>query len=370
MIKFELPVSSVAPYLKLLVGTVESSQVMQILAHVHISIQDQVLVMTTSNTEMEVCVSVPLLEEVGNASFTISAKKLSDITRLMDVNDTMLWVADDNWVYITIARVQYKLATLDAKRFPFLIKESMKEPLFISASNLRNVIDKTVFGVAKQDIRMYLNGLLLDFTPGHLTVVSSDSFRMCVRSFELDGLYNQVLQAVIPKRTALELSKLLATIPEGENVAIAFAENLLSVNYGSWQLTSHLIDAYYPAYRRVAIRDHRAEFVFPTAEVKNSLARMSVCAGDRNRCIQLLVDKDLLTIKSENFDKEEAIEEIPINYSGPQLQSVLNLNYFNEAISVMASETVRFLISNDDLCVMMMPDNDPSAVYMIMTFTV
>lgn len=371
LIKFELDPSNIAPYLKLLVGTVEVSQVMQILAHVHLSLQGQTLVMTTSNTEMEVCVKIPVdMEHTGVTSFTVSARKLAEIIRLIDLKETMTWTNDGSWVHIAMGKVKYRLATLDADRFPFLVVSDNRTETQIQASVLRKLIDQTIFGVAKQDIRVYLNGLLLDFTPGHLTAVASDSHRMCLRTSEMDGIQHEVMQAIVPRRTALELTKLLATVPDGDMVSLSFADHIMGVSYGAWSLKSHLIDASYPPYRRIMVKETKAEVVLPVAALKNALARMSVCASDRFRGINLLVGENHLILKSTNFDQEEAVEEIAIDYNGDALQLSIGLSYFHDVINAVGCEKIILKVSSHEQSVMLVPEDDPSAVYMIMSYTV
>ena len=371
MIKFELDPANIAPYLKLLVGTVEASQVMQILAHVHLSLQDQTLIMTTSNTEMEVCVSIPIdTPHVGLTSFTISARKLAEIVRLVNPDEKMVWTTDGTWVHISTGSVQYRLATLDADRFPFLVVSESSSKIMMSAPLLKRLIEQTIFGVAKQDIRVYLNGLLMDFTPGYLTVVASDSHRMCLRSSELGGAQHEVVQALLPRRTALELAKLLGTVPEGEDIAIHFADHIVTVSCGVWLLRSHLIDANYPAYRRIMVKETCAEVTLPVPALKSALARMSVCANDRFRGIQLLIEHNSLIIKSANFDQEEAVEIVMIAYEGMPLKLSISLGYFNDVISAVGCEQVVLSVSAHEQSVMLVPENDPSAVYMIMSYTV
>lgn len=371
MIKFELDSGSMAPYLKLLLGTVEASQVMQILAHVHLSIKGQMLQMTTSNTEMEVCVVLPInTPHTGQVSFTVSARMLADIIRLVDADDVMSWSNDGTWVYIAAGKAKYRLATLDADRFPFLVVSDNISGMSIPASILKKLIDQTVFGSSKQDIRVYLNGLLLDFTPGFLTAVASDGHRMCLRSAELSGSQHDALQAIVPRRTALELSKLLATVPEGDEVEIGFSDHIMSVSYGAWTLKSHLIDAHYPPYRRIAMKETRAEVVLPVSAVKSALARMSICVSDRFRGIQLQIGQNALILCSTNFDQEEAVEELAIDYDGVALKLSIGLGYFYDVISTVACNYVYLKVSAHEQSVLLVPDNDPTAMYMIMSYTV
>ena len=247
MIQFELKPENITPYIKHLAGAVESSQVMQILAHVHLMIKQGVLTMTTSNTEMEASVTLPIhISEDITQSFTVSARKLGDILRLVSSDVVMHWVLEDQWVTITADKVQYRLASLEADRFPFIPLKEPDDVIDIPAGLLKRLIEQTAFGVAKQDIRIYLNGLLFDFTPGHITVVASDSYRMCLRTVDFEQSQHKAFQAIVPKKTVLELARLLATIPEEDQVKVSFAENIIHVAYGVWELRSHLIDAHYP----------------------------------------------------------------------------------------------------------------------------
>ena len=370
VIQFEIVPENITPYFKHLIGAVESSQVMQILAHVHVQLDKGHLIMTTSNTEMEVCVSIPVsITQEHPVFFTVSARKLADILRLISPALPMYWSIDNQWITIQTGSIQYKLASLEADRFPFLPFKEPGSAMSISAVLLKKLIDETAFGIAKQDIRIYLNGLLLDMTPGAITAVASDSYRMCLRTSPFEDVQHQAMQAIIPKKTALELSKLLASVAEDRHVDIAFAENIMYVSCQEWSLRSHLIDAHYPPYRRIMIKSAKAEVSLSVSALKTALGHISICVNERFRGVQIIIEDNLLVLKSSNFEQEEAVETMPITYAGPMIDLSIGLGYLLDVISAVGSDYITFKVSEDNKSIVIIPDNDPHALYMIMSFT-
>lgn len=367
MLRFEIGVHSIAPFLKVLVGTVENSQVMQILAHIHLAIRNGHLIMTTSNTEMEVSVDVPItIDPSIHAAFTVSARKLSEIIRLVSSEDRMEWSCDGQWVYIVVGKARYRLATFDVGRFPFLLAPSGGSSLSVSAGVLRRLLDQVVFCCAKQDIRIYLNGVLFDATPGSLSMVASDGYRMALRTADLQTVQHDVFQAVIPRRTAFELSRLLSLAAPDQEVGLSFVNHIMTLSYGPWVLRSHLIDAQYPPYRRILNKTMHSQVVLPVAPLRLALSRMAVCSSDRFRGIRIQFESGRMILQSENFDQEEAIEEIEIIYEGPSLRMSVGLAYLHEIVTAIDSEHLLMKMNADE--VFLIPENDPTSVYMIVLY--
>lgn len=367
---FELNPEHLAPYLKLLTGLVESNQVMQILAHIHLTIQDQVLTMTTSNTEMQASIALPVLTaSESSMSLTVSARKLTEIMRWMESGSVMSWKYDGQWVHIQSGHVHYRLATLDAERFPFLADFKPDMSFEIEASLLKRLFDQTAFAIAKQDIRVYLNGLLLDWTAGELTFVASDGHRMCLRKTALDVAYPPI-QMIIPRRTVMELSRLLAAVPDQEKVVFAFSSHMMSVSHGVWRMSSHLMDASYPPYRRILQKTARTEVTLPVQALRTALSRMSVCTSDRFRGVMLSLSPGKLMLKSSNFEHEEAEEWLDLDYQGEPDQWSLGLGYFLDVLNALDADFVTMLVSRQDQSVLLLPVNDPGAIYMIMLYSV
>lgn len=357
-----LPNQDLLQALKMVSGVVESSQVMQILANVHFAVSAQSLTLTTSNSEMEVSTAIAVVAEEP-FSFTVSARKLFDISKGFSPEASVELELDDQWLHIKSGSSSFRLATLPADSFPFFHADDTGIQYQLPATQLLRHFMKTSFSMARQDVRIYLNGLFLSFSSEGLKTVSSDGHRMSFMSSE--GDFNDDASAIIPRRTVLELVRLLTALGE-EPLSITFTDKIAIFQAAGFCLRSQLIDGQFPPYQKLIPQNLEHTITLPNAEMKQVVQRVGICANEKFRGVRFAVEAGRLEISAHNFEQETAKEELPVSYNGEQVIISFNMNYLQEVLQAIDTESLTVSFTHQDSSVLVEPVSDEQTKYIVM----
>ncbi len=204
---------------------------------------------------------------------------------------------------------------------------------------LKRILDKTQFSMAQQDVRYYLNGLMLEMGAKQLRSVATDGHRLAVCDAELgiDGADGQ--QVIVPRKGIQELNRLLED--NDDPVSVQIGSNHLRVQLKQLRFTSKLIDGRFPDYDRVLPKDSDKEIVAERESFRQALVRTSILSNEKYRGIRLQLESGRLRVQAHNPEQEEAEEEIEVEYDGPDLEIGFNVNYLLDALNALSGEKAR-----------------------------
>jgi len=269
---------------------------------------------------------------------TVPARKLLDIVRMLPDGVDIGVVLDGDKLTLSSARSRYTLATLPATDFPATDQFETIENVEIQEDKLKHLLDKTSFAMANQDVRYYLNGLLLEFKDGTLRTVATDGHRLAV--CDLDGSINlkQDRQIIIPRKGVLELGRMLTD--SKDIVLLGLGKNHVRLQKGSSALTSKLIDGRFPDYQAVIpvgadrrIEVDRAAFIL-------ALQRAAILSNEKYKGVRLEASGKALKIIAHNPQQEEAEETLEAKLNFEQLSIGFNVLYLLDALNAIESEQV------------------------------
>ena len=230
------------------VGVVERRQTLPVLANFLISARDGKLSVTGTDMEVELITTVDADVDTGGET-TVPARKLVDIVRMLPDGVTITFAPDGDKLIVASGKGRYTLATLPATEFPATDQVETLEVINIQEVSLKNLLDKTAFAMANQDVRYYLNGLLFDFHDNQLTAVATDGHRLALCDLGSDVGMAEERQLIVPRKGVLELSRMLSDSDDA--VELAIGKNHIRLVKGSSVFTSKLIDGRFPEYRAV-----------------------------------------------------------------------------------------------------------------------
>ena len=118
----------------------------------------------------------------------------------------------------------------------------------IPRKELARLLEKTHFSMAQQDVRYYLNGMLLEIDGAMLRAVATDGHRLALCEAALEAKAKTSQQVIVPRKGVLELQRVLTD--EG-TAAVAIGTNHVRAQIGDVRFTSKLIDGRFPEYSRV-----------------------------------------------------------------------------------------------------------------------
>lgn len=349
--------------LQQVIGAVERRQTMPILANVLIRVESGNISVTTTDLEVELVARVAQAE-ASDGEVTIPARKLLDICRALPDEAQLELVSDGDRVVITSGRARFTLSTLPAADFPALDEIATTRELEISERELRHLLLKTAFAMANQDVRYYLNGLMLEIEENAVRTVATDGHRLalCELRTTVGGSSSQ--QVIVPRKGVLELSRLLED--SDERVRLQIGSSHIRVTMPGLRYTSKLIDGRFPDYERVIPRDGDQVMRVEREPLRRALSRASILSNEKYRGIRLVLGQDRLRIQAHNPEQEEAEDEIEAQYSGTAMEIGFNVTYLLDVLNTVEGDTVEATFKDASSSVLLRDPGAEDALYVVM----
>ncbi len=354
--KFETQRDTLLSPVQAVVGVVERRQTMPILANLLLSISDKGLAVTGTDMEVELVADASVeVQEKGD--ITVPARKLLDICRALPDGAKITVYLDKGKLTLRSGRSRFSLATLPAADFPSVEDINVQRGFKLSQKMLRELISKTAFSMAQQDVRYYLNGLLLETGEKRLRAVATDGHRLALCDLKAETVDDAVQQVIVPRKGVLELQRLLGEDDTEANVE--FGTNHLRVTLPGIIFTSKLIDGRFPEYERVVPKGGDKVFTADRQLLKETLGRAAILSNEKYRGVRLQLSSKLLKVMAHNPEQEEAEDELEVAYQGGDLEIGFNVTYLMDALSALESEQVRVTLTDaNSSCLVRAPDNE------------
>lgn len=323
--------------LQQVVNVVERRQTLPVLANLLVSVEGTRVSMTGTDLEVEM-VARSEVEDAVAGETTIPARKLFEIVRALPDGSRVSISQSGDKVTVQAGRSRFTLATLPANEFPAVEDVDLVERIVVPESALKELIERTAFAMAQQDVRYYLNGLLLDLRENLLRCVATDGHRLALCEAELAAGVQTRKQIILPRKGVLELQRLL----EGgdREVELEIGRNHLRMRREDVTFTSKLIDGRFPDYDAVIPIGADKEVKVDRDLLRAALQRAAILSNEKYRGVKLDVSPGQLRIVAHNPEQEEAQEEIEAETRVEGLSIGFNVTYLLDALSALREETV------------------------------
>jgi DNA polymerase III subunit beta len=324
--------------LQAVAGIVERRHTLPILANVLLEHREGRLYVTATDLEMQITAHSELAGKEPQSA-TVAARKLHDLLRALP-DDAMLNIdGTASRMTLRAGRSRFNLQTLPAADYPRIgVGQDQVQALTLPQRDLRGLLKSAEFAMAQQDIRYYLNGMLLVIDKGTLQAVATDGHRLSWASLAIPGDY-QRQEVILPRKTVLELGKLLAEVDDP--VTLDILANQVRFTFANVELVSKVVDGKFPDYNRVIPTGHGKHIELPRTELLASLQRAAILSNEKFRGVRLVLATDQLKIICTNSEQEEAEEELEIAYKGEALDIGFNITYLLDVLQNMAMERVQ-----------------------------
>ncbi|QLF93546.1 DNA polymerase III subunit beta [Pseudomonas sp. ABC1] len=351
--------------LQLVAGVVERRQTLPVLSNVLLVVEGQQLSLTGTDLEVELVGRVSLEDAAEPGEITVPARKLMDICKSLP-NDAVISVRlEEQKIIIKSGRSRFTLSTLPANDFPTVEEGPGSLNFSVPQHKVRRIIEGTSFAMAQQDVRYYLNGMLVEVSSGQLRAVATDGHRLAMCSMQAEGIEQvEKHQVIVPRKGILELARLLTD--QDAEVGIVLGQHHIRATTGEFTFTSKLVDGKFPDYERVLPRGGDKLVVGDRQALREAFSRTAILSNEKYRGIRLQLENGLLKIQANNPEQEEAEEEVAVDYAGASLEIGFNVSYLLDVLGVINSEKVRLLLSDSNSSALVQEfDNDNSA-YVVM----
>lgn len=342
--------------LQQVIGVVERRQTLPVLANLLVVAGDSGVRFTGTDLEVEMSASVDA-DGVQSGETTIPARKLFDICRALPDGSKVDFKLSGDRVTVSSGRSRFTLATLAADDFPVIENIELVETVSLPEATLKNLMDRTAFAMANQDVRYYLNGLLFDLREQTLRCVATDGHRLALAETVLTDGRSTQRQIIIPRKGVLELQGLFEA---GDGmVEIEFGRNHLRVRRDRVVFTSKLIDGRFPDYEAVIPIGADLQVTIPREALRGALQRAAILSNEKYRGVKLEVSPNTLRIIAHNPEQEEAVEELEARTSVSDLSVGFNVNYLLDAMNALPSEDILLCLRDaNSSCLLRAPDSE------------
>jgi len=337
-------------------GIVERRHTLPILANVLLEQREGHLYVTATDLEMQITAHSTLEGKDGQAT-TVGARKLQDLLRALPDDATLNVDVTSSKMTVRAGRSRFNLQTLPAADYPRItLGTDQLQTLSLPQRDLRKLFKLAEFAMAQQDIRYYLNGMLLVVDKGTLQAVATDGHRLSWASLAVPGDYARQ-EVILPRKTVLELGKLLTDTEDPVTVDILATQ--VRFRFANVELVSKVVDGKFPDFNRVIPVGHTKLVELDRLTALAALQRAAILSNEKFRGVRVVLATDLLKIVCTNSEQEEAEEELEIDYKGDPLDIGFNITYLLDALQNVSVEKVRFAFGDaNSSALVTMPDRD------------
>ena len=277
-------------------------------------------------------------------SLTLPAKKLYEIVKALPETDVRI-EEDRNGVKVAADRFDSRMQTLPREDFPTLPDVSGSARATLPRAAVKEMVAKTQYAITGEDTRYFLNGAKFVLKPQGLTLVATDGHRLALVDVRHQTGVTQDVGVILPKKTLLELGKLLA---EGDgDIQFESGENHLFFEVGGRILISRMIDGQFPAYERVIPKGNDKTIEFDRERLTSAVKRVALLSNERSRAVKFEIDKGKVEVTSSSSEFGEAHEQLPVEYAGPALTISFNAQYVLDFLNVVETDVVSLSLKDE-----------------------
>ena len=332
------------PTLNLLNGIVDVRQTITILSHLHLHLKDNILEITGSDLEIELKIKINV-EQKEKGEFTLSCQKIYDFCRLLKPNAEITFHnIEESKILVSSGKSKFIVASLDPSTYPHIAKIEPINSFNIKQRKFYQLLKDVSFCMGNQDSRNYLNGSLLEIKNNVINLVATDSYRLAISSEQIESVSDQIIRIIVPRKSVLQLIKILQN--EENLLNVQLAENQLYLTIDNVAMIIRLIDEKFPIYERVIPKLLDKEVLIDKEILRNSLLRTSIFSSENRHELKLEFFDNKLYLKAINYIKEMVDDEIIIDYQHEKVVFGFNVFYLLEALNNIESDEVKITIKN------------------------
>ena len=345
-------------------GIVERRHTLPILSNVLLEKKGDKLTLLATDIEIQITTATAVGAGDGDGAVTVGARKLQEILRSLPDGSEVSLILEDKRLQVRAGKSRFSLQTLPADDFPRMtMAEGETREFQISQKAFRQLLGKTQYSMAAQDVRYYLNGLLLLVEGSELRAVATDGHRLAFASVAIDAdLPRQ--EMILPRKTVLELNRLL--VDSDDLLNITLTPNQVRFTFGSVVLVSKLIDGKFPDYERVVPASLKNHMKVGRQTLMQAMNRAAILTNEKFRGIRVVLGENSLKLMAANAEQEEAQEEIEVEYAGDAIDVGFNVGYLLDVLNNVHTEEIQWSFNDANSSALVTVPGNERFKYVIM----
>ena len=341
----------------------ERRQTIPILANLRLKTIDGRLEVTATDLEIQIKTFSDLIEIQEEGETTVSARKMSELCRSLPEGENVEFSLSNGKLSVSSSNFHADFATISADDFPEIEINEEQKPVSINSGTLKRILNKTSFSMASQDVRYYLNGMLLEVEGNKINGVATDGHRLAFSSAKTKSTDIET-KNILPRKAVLELAKLLTA--NDDNIELLIGPSYVDISTENLRFCSKLIDGKYPDYDKVFPTGDPLPLDISKELLQSALSRASVLSNEKYRGVRFELSANKLKLTANNPEQESAEEELDVVYAGSELEVGFNIGYLLDVLNSIETDNVNFeFYGEDSSCIIKEKDSNDD-IYVIM----
>jgi len=341
----------------------ERRQTIPILANLRLKTIGGRLEVTATDLEIQIKTFSDLIEIQEEGETTVSARKMSELCRSLPEGENVEFSLSNGKLSVSSSNFHADFATISADDFPEIEINEEQKPVSINSGTLKRILTKTSFSMASQDVRYYLNGMLLEVEGNQINGVATDGHRLAFSSAKTKSTDIET-RNILPRKAVLELAKLLSA--NDDNIELLIGPSYVDVSTENLRFCSKLIDGKYPDYDKVFPTGDPLPLEISKELLQSALSRASVLSNEKYRGVRFELSANKLKLTANNPEQESAEEELDVVYAGSELEVGFNIGYLLDVLNSIETDNVNFeFYGEDSSCIIKEKDSNDD-IYVIM----
>ncbi|MDK4679288.1 DNA polymerase III subunit beta [Kingella negevensis] len=363
MLILQTPRDSLLKPLQAATGIVERKHTLPILSNVLLESKNGKIHILATDLEIQIHTQ-GADNDKGDFRITTNAKKLQDILRALPESADVQLDWADHKLTLKAGKSRFNLQTLPAEDFPTMsVGEKTQAAFSLTQEAFKNMISQVQYSMAVQDIRYYLNGLLMQVEGNQLRLVATDGHRLAFSATEINADLPKT-EVILPRKTVLELNKLLNQ--SKENISVELLDNQVRFQCNDTVIVSKVIDGKFPDYNRVIPMDNDKIFMISRTALLSALERSAILANEKFRGVRLQLSAGSLKVSCSNNEQEEATEELEIAYQGEELEVGFNIQFLMDVLRSINCEDMQLAFGDASRSTLFTIPNEANFKYIVM----
>lgn len=356
--------------LRLITGVVDRKQTLPIIGNLLLEIRNNQLSMVATNLEVELKTQQPLSIEAPDIRTTIPARKLNDIVKSLPDETVIECELTDGQLNMHTSVTDFSLTVLPADDFPLMKDPAIQEPeirFTVNQKELQHTIEKCSFSMALQDVRYFLNGMLLEVEGDTLTMVTTDGHRLSLSKVGINYSGDKK-RVIIPRKGIFELVRILEE--EDTSLEVTIQSNTVKIKTKKVEFQSKLIDGEYPNYQSVVPQQPQNHFHTDTHSFIDALDRTGIILNDKPRGSKMMLEAGKVTLVTTNSLGEKSSEKVDADYQGAAFDLGFNTDYLIDAFSRLETAQARVSFNDPNESCLIEEVNGDRSSFVIMSMKV
>jgi DNA polymerase-3 subunit beta len=350
--------------LQIVSGIVERRHTLPILANILIRKDGDNVSFLSTDIEVQITTHAAIGGTPDQTSTTVAARKLLDILRALPEADDVNVTLSNKRLTVQSGKSRFALQTLAAEEFPTVAQaEHYNATVTLPQKTLKHLFNMVHFSMAQQDIRYYLNGLLLVLDGNNVIAVATDGHRLAFCQVATEQAFARQ-EVIIPRKTILELQRLLEE--SDDPVQLDIANNQVKLTFADIELISKLVEGKFPDFNRVVPKGYKNNFTLSREMLLRSLQRAAIMTSDKFKGVRCIVTPGSLKISSTNADQEEAVEELEIDYGGDSVDIGFNVSYLLDVLNNLKCDQINIALGDSNSSALISIPENPDFKYVVM----